>query len=279
MSDPEVIEYHYYYPPGVHRILASGTSAFIGQVDESTVLKYTLERGGDSSRLEHEHRLLNIIGHHEHVIAHKGLTPDGLYLEYAENGSLLEFITKAKHAPASLQQRIRWCREIIEAVEHIHSKRVIHCDINPTNILLDKNLNIKLADFQGCYLDEGGNVVVPACAGEPCRYFCPREDDFNATRQTDLFALGSTIHFIFTGHEVFPDIVAGEEFWDEKVRLRFVSGVFPSDNHACAEIAQKCWRQQYAAASEILEEMRAIENLYNRMPTRGKGDLYGDLVT
>ncbi|KAG5928505.1 hypothetical protein E4U42_000536 [Claviceps africana] len=264
MSDPEPVEVHYYmyHPPGVDKVLASGSSAFIGQVDDSTVLKYTLKPGGDASSLEHEYRLLDIIGRHNRIIAHKGLTVNGLYLERASNGTLLDYIQQATPSSLSVQQRITWCREIIEAVEYIHSKRVIHCDINPTNILLDKHLHIKLADFQGCHLNEEGQVILYARAGEPCRYFCPRDDDFEATIQTDLFAFASTIHFILTGQEVFPDIINGDGKWYERVRSRFRNGIFPDDIHACTDIAQKCWRQQYTSAHEVLEDIIAVERLH-----------------
>ena len=38
-------------------------------------------------------------------------------------------------------------RQIIDAVEFMHSKNCVHRDLKPENILLDKNLNIKIADF------------------------------------------------------------------------------------------------------------------------------------
>ncbi|KAM3426053.1 hypothetical protein MY4824_010113 [Beauveria thailandica] len=258
----EVVEYHHYFPHGVYRILASGTSAFIGQVDDSTVLKYPLERFGDASRLEHEHQLLHIVGHHDRIIAQKGLTGDGLYLEYAANGSILDFLLEPEHATITLQQRVTWCREVVEAVVHVHSKRVIHCDINPTNILLDENLDIKLADFQGCHVAENGELLLPALVGEPCRYFCPREDEFEANQETDLFALGSTIHFIVTGEEVFSDIIPGEYGWDDKVKSRFASGAFPNDKHACSSITRKCWTRHYNSASEVLQDIRQVEQLH-----------------
>ncbi|QPH09509.1 hypothetical protein C2857_000315 [Epichloe festucae Fl1] len=249
MADPEVVEVHHYCPPDVRRVLASGTSAFIGEVDDSTVLKYPLEPGGDMTRLEVEHKILDIVGHHPRIIAHKGLTDAGLYLERAANGTIFNFLAETRHCDISLQQRVAWCREVVEAVAHVHSKGVIHCDIQPTNILLDEHLHIKLADFQSRYVAEDGEIILAGWSGEPCRYFCPREDDFEADWRTDLFALGSTIYFIITGHEVFPDIVAGEAGWDEK--------------HVCSTITRKCWTRQYGSAGEVLKDISAVERLHD----------------
>ncbi|KAF2254197.1 kinase-like protein [Trematosphaeria pertusa] len=259
MSDREVIEYRQYCPPGVRRVLAFGTSAFIGEVDGSTVLKYPLEPGGDMSRLKHEHTILKILGQHPRIVAHKGLTDAGLYLERAANETIYKYLVESDpdRAPPSLQQRVTWCREVAEAVEHVHSKSVIHCDIQPTNILVDENLHLKLADFQGDYLSSG--EVIAGWSGEPCRYFCPRDDEFETSPTTDLFALGSTIYFIMTGYEVFQDIAGGEDGWAEQVRSRFASGIFPGDSHACDFITRKCWERRYSSASEVLEDIRAVE--------------------
>ncbi|KAF7590394.1 hypothetical protein BBP40_002895 [Aspergillus hancockii] len=57
--------YQRYKPPGVKRVIASGSSAFVGEVDETTVLNFTLAPGGDMSRLEVERKLLDIVGPHE----------------------------------------------------------------------------------------------------------------------------------------------------------------------------------------------------------------------
>ncbi|KAG5927049.1 hypothetical protein E4U42_002668 [Claviceps africana] len=250
-----------YCPPGVHRVLGKGSSAFVGYVDDATVLKYPLDMGADSFHLEHEKRLLDIVGRHEGIIAHKGLTDQGLYLERACNGSLLDFMGQVEPSSLSVQQRIAWCRQIIEAVEYVHSKRVFHCDINPKNILLDERLRIKLCDFQGSYRDEEGKVILRALAGAPDRY-CLREFEGEATVQTELFAFGSTIHFIMTGEEIFPEICPLDDNYPEEILLRFESGVFPQDVHACTEIAQKCWNQQYSSAHEVWEDIVAVERLH-----------------
>ena len=162
-----MVEYHHYYPPGVKRTIASGASSFVGEIDRSTALKYPLEPGGDFSRLEHEYKILGIIGQHHRIIGCKGFTNAGLYLERAAHGTIYQYLTA---------------------------------------------LNI--------------------------------------------FALASTIYFIMTGHEVFPDIIDGEDGWAEQVKSRFETGMFPDDSHPCDIIAQECRRGQYSSAIKVLKDMR-----------------------
>ncbi|AEO60413.1 hypothetical protein MYCTH_2309609 [Thermothelomyces thermophilus ATCC 42464] len=254
-----VTVYHSYYPPGVKRILAVGSSAFIGEVDELTVLKYPLAPGGDMTRLEVERQLFEIIGRHERIIALRGFTDTGIYLERAPNGTVAEYILESGKPPPSVKQRLCWCREAAEAVAWIHARRVLHCDIQPTNLLLDKDLHIKLADFQGRYLSEDGKVLLDGWSGEPCRFCCPRDDDFDADVKTDLFALGCTIYFIMMGHAVFPDIIDGEDGWYEKVEDRFAKGEFPRDKHACSAITLKCWQKEYECAEEVVRDLQVLD--------------------
>jgi hypothetical protein len=122
MSDIETVEYHQYCPPGVQRVIASGTSAWISVVDESTALKYALQPGGDTSRLEMEYKILTIVSEHPHVIRLKSFSEVRLYLERAVNGTLYKYLAETDHPTISIQQRLLWCRELTLAVVHVHSR-------------------------------------------------------------------------------------------------------------------------------------------------------------
>ncbi|KAL4877451.1 kinase-like domain-containing protein [Aspergillus karnatakaensis] len=257
-DDAEVRIFQQYYPPGVKEVIATGSSAWIGKIDETTVLKYPLAPGEDMCRLETERMLLELVGPHERIIGLKGFSEHGLYLERAVNGTLLHYLLESDYPPPSLQQRLLWCREVAQAVAHIHTRGIIHCDIQPTNLLLDEGFHLKLSDFQGKHLAEDGTVLLDGWSGEPCRFSCPRDDPFEANVKTDLFALGSTIYFIVMGHAVFPDIVDGEEGWYEKVKERLQKHEFPQDVHVCSEVTRKCWWKEYESADELLRDLNSV---------------------
>ncbi|KAH9890206.1 protein kinase-like domain-containing protein [Xylariomycetidae sp. FL2044] len=256
-EDPNVTVtyYHRYLPPGVKRVIASGSSAWIGEIDDYTVLKYTLAPDGDKSRLEIERKLHEIVGHHPRIIQMKAASDIGLYLERAVNGNVADYIFKGKNPPPSIQRRLAWCREAAEAVSVVHDRGLLHCDIQPTNLLLDEELHVKLTDFQGKHLSPDGTVLLDGGSGEPTRFYCPRDDPEIANIKTELFALGCTIYFIIKGHGVYPDIIDGEDEYHEKVQDRFAKGDFPQDSHVCAEITSKCWRGEYNSAKELLQDI------------------------
>lgn len=93
--DADVVVYHRYHPPGVTRVIAPGSSAWIGEVDDSTVFKYPLAPGGDMTRLDTERKLLEVIGPHPRIIGLRGFSETGIYLERAVNRTVADYLLES----------------------------------------------------------------------------------------------------------------------------------------------------------------------------------------
>jgi serine/threonine protein kinase len=66
-------------------------------------------------------------------------------LELCPNGSLLSELQKVEHFS---EERARfYLAEMINALEHMHSKGVVHRDLKPDNVLLGPTMHAKLTDF------------------------------------------------------------------------------------------------------------------------------------
>ena len=70
-----------------------------------------------------------------------------LILEFIPNGSLNDKIVNKKFTPFEEDIIIRYFKQILSAVKYLHENSIIHRDIQPENILFDKNDNIKITDF------------------------------------------------------------------------------------------------------------------------------------
>jgi serine/threonine protein kinase len=95
-------------------------------------------------------------------------------------------------------------REICQALDYVHSKGVIHRDVKPSNILLDKEGRAYLSDFGLALNTEVGTLG--EIFGSP-QYISPEQtvSSANAEARSDLYSLGVILYEIFTGRLPFED--------------------------------------------------------------------------
>jgi serine/threonine protein kinase len=254
MDEDTDIHIEAYFPKGVQHIITTGGHNYIGSVDGTTVLKYPHIKG-DSRGIEIESAIYEHLGKHPRIIGFKGKHEDGLLLEYASNGSLNGYLQSARLVE---REMIRYARETAEGVAHAHSKKVIICDINVRNILLDDDFHVKLCDFQGRLLGPDGDVLYDGGVSENAESFMPRHDKDFASVKTDIFALGSTIYHIVKGHRPFPELDTIDD--EDEIWRRYQQGQYPPLEAVLAgEVIKTCWRGEYISASKVVEDFSSLE--------------------
>ncbi|KAI9791928.1 MAG: hypothetical protein M1835_008164 [Candelina submexicana] len=216
---------HAYFPPGVQRILNAGSTSFIGLLDDKTVLKYPHKQEQDYARLNVEATILKVLGSHSRIIELKGEEKSGLRLELAPHGRLDEYLRDTT-STITLRDRFKWCQQAAEATSYIHHKSVTHCDIRLGNLLLDKDFNIKMCDFQGIYRASDGSVLDGGVT-ENTKSYLPRSDPLHADQYTDLFALGTAIYHVMQGHEPYPELDSLQD--EAEITKRYQASQFPKD--------------------------------------------------
>jgi serine/threonine-protein kinase len=114
--------------------------------------------------------------------------------------------------------------DIARALEHAHSRSIVHRDIKPDNILLTLSGVAKLTDLGlAKRMDESSNLTALR-QGFGTLHYIPCEQAFNAKQadgRSDIYALGATLYHLLTGEVPF----AGQtpvEIADKKMK-----GTFP----------------------------------------------------
>ena len=148
-----------------------------------------------ASRLSHP----NVVG-----VVDFGETETGLLymaMDYADGQSLAQLITES--GPLERSWVIRFTRDIAEGLAHAHDRGLIHRDLKPDNIIIEREgdrpriVDFGLAIFRE---QEGGRMTTQGTVLGTPHYMAPEQ----ATGQeieprTDLFALGLTMYEMLAG--------------------------------------------------------------------------------
>ena len=84
-----------------------------------------------------------------------------LVLEYVEGGELFDLLVE--RGPLQEQEAVKYFRQIVLGTAYCHALGICHRDLKPENLLLDGNLNVKLADFGMAALESNGKLLETSC--------------------------------------------------------------------------------------------------------------------
>ena len=123
-------------------------------------------------------------------------------MEYLEGKSLKALVDESGALPEALA--VKYIRQVAEALKEVHENNLLHLDVKPANIMLDKKGNAVLIDFGiSKHYDEAGHQTSSAGVGISEGYAPIEQYEAGAlktfTPVTDIYALGATLFFLLTG--------------------------------------------------------------------------------
>lgn len=126
-----------------------------------------------------------------------------LVLEYIEGGELFDYLLRKGRLDE--KEAIHYFRQIINGVDYCHQFNICHRDLKPENLLLDKNRNIKIADFGMAALELNDKMLQTSC-GSP-HYASPEivsGKNYHGG-PSDIWSCGIILFALLTGHLPFDD--------------------------------------------------------------------------
>ena len=167
---------------------------------------------GSKEQVEHfkekflkEARLIASFDHSNIIRIHDVFEENGTayyVMEYLEGESLSALV--ARCGAIDEQVALRYTRQVADALAEVHAGNLLHLDVKPANIMLNKKGEAVLIDFGiSKHYDETGSQTSSAAVGISEGYAPLEQYEAGAlgsfTPATDIYSLGATLYFLVTG--------------------------------------------------------------------------------
>jgi len=158
------------------------------------------ERGEAITRFEAEARMLERLSHPRIPRVYADFKDEGrhyLAMDFVQGEDLEEVLRREGALPE--QQVLEWADQICDVLGYLHDNGLIYRDMKPSNIMIDRQRGgIKLVDFGIAKVfqraERGTQIGTPG-------YAPPEQYQGIATPESDIYALGATLHHMLTGRD------------------------------------------------------------------------------
>ena len=174
-----------------------------------------------------------------------------LVLEFVDGPSVRQLLDR--DGPLPVGDAVHVILDIARALEHVHSRNVVHRDIKPDNILTTRSGIAKLADLGLAKRTDETSHLTATRQGFGTTHYMPYEQAINARKadgRSDIYALGATLYHLLTGEVPFG-----------------------GENHL--EVVERKSRGYFTPAGTLNERVPLmIDDILGRMMARNPRDRY-----
>src|SRR5437867_2930015 len=143
-----------------------------------------------------------------------------LVMEYVDGASLQELVKK--HGPMEVLRAAHYIRQAAIGLHHAHEADLVHRDIKPGNLLVDRNGTVRVLDMGLARFFHDEEDILTKKYDEnvlgTADYLAPEQalDSHGVDIRADIYSLGATFYYVLTGKTPFSEgTVAQKLIWHQ----------------------------------------------------------------
>jgi len=213
-----------------------------------------------------------------------------IVMEFIE-GKDLNTIVK-QEGPLPLELACNYIAQSAEGLAHAHEKSLIHRDVKPANLLVDKKGIVKILDLGLALFSDNAQASLTVEHNEnvlgTADYLAPEQavNSHKVDHRVDIYGLGCALYFLLTGRPPFPDGTLAQRIAKHQSQMpddiRKLRPDCPRDlADICMKMMQKRPEKRYATMREVADALEAwlVNHGYKFEPGSGEAAAKAAMLT
>ena len=260
----------------IHELIGTGGRAMVYRaydtLDDRTVAIKILKDEFSANdefirRFKNESKAIAVLNHPNIVKVYDvsfGDVIQYIVMEYIDGITLKEYM-ELQHNNISWKEAVLFTTQILQALEHAHSKGIVHRDIKPQNIMLLQDGTIKVTDFGIARFSSVETRTMTDKAIGSVHYIAPEQAKGELTDgKTDIYSVGVMLYEMLAGRLPFEaDNAVSVAIMQLQEAPKPIRDIRPEVPEGIAEITMKAMQKdpklRYQSAKEMLDDIELFK--------------------
>ena len=222
-------------------------------------------------RFKNESKAISILDHPNIVKVYDVSVTDKLQyivMEYVDGITLKEYL-KQRGGALTWKETVHFATQVLGALQHAHSKGIIHRDVKPQNIMLLADGSIKMMDFGIARFSRAQSQTVSDKAIGSVHYISPEQAKGDKTdARTDIYSVGVMLYEMLSGKLPFDgDGAVSIAIMQISDKAKPLAQVAPNVPEGLRQITEKAMEKDPAKRYQSAQEMLDAIEEFKRNPS------------